>query len=52
MDFQQFFKEHFFKKFRALFNKQPKYLLDIKYYPEYLSFNEFDSKKEQILSSL
>ena len=52
MDFQQFFKEHFFKKFRALFNKQPKYLLDIKYYPEYLSFNEFDSKKEQILSSI
>lgn len=52
MDFQQFFKEHFFKKFRTLFNKQPKYLLDIKYYPEYLSFNEFDSKKEQILSSL
>lgn len=52
MDFQKFFKENFLKKFRTLFNKQPKYLLNTKYYPEYLSFNEFDSRKEQILSGL
>lgn len=52
MSFQEFFKENFLKKFRILFNRQPKYLLNTKYFPEYISFNEFDSRKEQILSSI
>lgn len=52
MSFENFFKDNFLKKFKSLFKKQPTYLLDSKYYPEYLSFNEFNCKKDQILSDL
>ena len=52
MTFHDYIKENFIKSFFNLFNKQRFYLLNIKYYPEYLSFNEFNLNKEKILVEL
>lgn len=52
MTFFDYVKENFIKSFFKLFNKQRPYLLNIKYYPEYLSFNEFNLNKEKILVDL
>ena len=52
MTFYDYVKENFIKFFFKLFNKQRPYLLDIKYYPEYLSFNEFNLNKDKILVDL
>lgn len=52
MTFYNYVKENFIKNFFNLFNKQRHYLLDIKYYPEYLSFNEFNLNKDKILVEL
>ena len=48
MTFYDYVKENFIKFFFKLFNKQRPYLLNTKYYPEYLSFNEFNLNKEKI----
>ena len=52
MTFFDYVKENFIQSFFKLFNKQRPYLLDIKYYPEYLSFNEFNLNKDKILVDL
>ena len=52
MTFYDYVKENFIKFFFKLFNKQRPYLLNTKYYPEYLSFNEFNLNKEKILVEL
>ena len=52
MTFFDYLKENFIQSFFKLFNKQRPYLLDIKYYPEYLSFNEFNLNKDKILVDL
>ncbi len=52
MTFYDYVKENFIKSFFKLFNKQRPYLLNTKYYPEYLSFNEFNLNKEKILVEL
>ena len=43
MTFYDYVKENFIKSFFKLFNKQRPYLLNTKYYPEYLSFNRLPS---------
>lgn len=52
MMFYDYVKENFINYFFKLFNKQRAYLLSTKYYPEYLSFNEFNLNKEKILVEL
>ncbi len=46
MNFETYVKENFIATFNKLFRKQSSNLLTIKYYPEDLSFNEFNLKKK------
>ncbi|MFU0436709.1 reverse transcriptase, partial [Acinetobacter baumannii] len=52
MNFETYVKENFIATFNKLFRKQSSNLLTIKYYPEDLSFNEFNLKKEKILAEV
>lgn len=52
MNFIKFFEDRFLQKFSSLFKKQPKYILNLKYHSQYISFNEFKTNKIQILSNI